>query len=614
MERKQPDAEHRKKRRRRALVYRPSPDNLPGERPDLRGNESPTSSPGTGGLRMDRHPFCLISSPLERQHRKVLAVELEDISQELGILHSRSDGYEEPPAGAHSLVSSSCLEPRCLSGYRASEMRIRVPEDNVAGSDSSPSATLTPHSCHAPLPDFCRHSSRDVPPSPPKTSRWSLAPLLNSVRSKLESFADIFLTPIKNRRNAETKEKPSSSEQDDRRGQRPHGVEGDLERSHEVGGIQSSDIQANGLWEHCAASADCPPCEQGSLITARFTPSPGDSLHLQPRKDGKALGEKTSRGPFTTPPSRTDLKFRLSPVLCRSPLQRCFSCPSLPLSPALMAPSSAPAGLSVLGGSGELVLHPCTPHGTRRPHRRRHSVGTLEERSGEMPPSILSLSCLRKERHPFLLCHSLSAEFCRQQDQFGKRHALASTLFDSLSSRSPGVITTSFRQQIPQSPCEPESVGDSASKQESRISADVRKVSDFQIRKRPTRQEGNLTPLGLPKRARLQKEEFSLEEIYTNKNYRTPTEKRAFETIFEEPVLRGGSLVLTSQRPLKRIIVFQDCSVRHRKRRKKRKGCARSQSRKTGCAEKELELEHLLEDKLAQLEAALHEQEDIQVS
>lgn len=35
-----------------------------------------------------------------------------------------------------------------------------------------------------------------------------------------------------------------------------------------------------------------------------------------------------------------------------------------------------------------------------------------------------------------------------------------------------------------------------------------------------------VAPQFLPSGGRLNKKEFSLEEIYTNKNYRTPTEKR----------------------------------------------------------------------------------------
>ena len=47
--------------------------------------------------------------------------------------------------------------------------------------------------------------------------------------------------------------------------------------------------------------------------------------------------------------------------------------------------------------------------------------------------------------------------------------------------------------------------------------------------------------MGIPKPNRLKKAEFSLEEIYTNKNYATPKPK-AWSTIYEEPKVdkKGG--------------------------------------------------------------------------
>lgn len=135
-------------------------------------------------------------------------------------------------------------------------------------------------------------------------------------------------------------------------------------------------------------------------------------------------------------------------------------------------------------------------------------------------------------------------------------------------------------------------------------------MSKIQIRKRVARQEGNLTPMGLPKRLRLQKDNFSLEEIYTNKNYHTPTEKRKFETIFEEPVMKGGALLLTSQRPLRRIIVFKDGSAQPRRRKKKGRGGARTRRCPAGKGDVNFEL--LLKNKLEQLEAELQNEEDME--
>nr|XP_046173673.1 uncharacterized protein wu:fi75a02 isoform X3 [Oncorhynchus gorbuscha] len=53
-----------------------------------------------------------------------------------------------------------------------------------------------------------------------------------------------------------------------------------------------------------------------------------------------------------------------------------------------------------------------------------------------------------------------------------------------------------------------------------------KRVSQIRIRKTVPKPDNNLTPMGLPKPKRLKKKEFSLEEIYTNKNYRSPTPNR----------------------------------------------------------------------------------------
>ncbi|KAM6965933.1 uncharacterized protein prr14 [Tautogolabrus adspersus] len=82
------------------------------------------------------------------------------------------------------------------------------------------------------------------------------------------------------------------------------------------------------------------------------------------------------------------------------------------------------------------------------------------------------------------------------------------------------------------------------------------KVSSIRIRKTLPKPQNNLTPMGLPKPIRLKKKEFSLEEIYTNKNFSKPPESR-LETIFEVPLnRRNGSESLFGQRRLKRFLEF----------------------------------------------------------
>ncbi|XP_056144307.1 uncharacterized protein prr14 [Lampris incognitus] len=87
------------------------------------------------------------------------------------------------------------------------------------------------------------------------------------------------------------------------------------------------------------------------------------------------------------------------------------------------------------------------------------------------------------------------------------------------------------------------------------------KVSSIRIRKTLPKPQNNLTPMGLPKPIRLKKKEFSLEEIYTNKNFTKPPESR-LETIFEMPLSRrNGSQSLFGQKRVKRLVEFPDVSV-----------------------------------------------------
>ncbi|XP_041858105.1 uncharacterized protein prr14 [Melanotaenia boesemani] len=82
------------------------------------------------------------------------------------------------------------------------------------------------------------------------------------------------------------------------------------------------------------------------------------------------------------------------------------------------------------------------------------------------------------------------------------------------------------------------------------------KVSSIRIRKTLPKPQTNLTPMGLPKPIRLKKKEFSLEEIYTNKNFCKPPESR-LETIFEVPFnRRNGSESWFGQKRVKRFLEF----------------------------------------------------------
>ncbi|KAK7880985.1 hypothetical protein WMY93_032380 [Mugilogobius chulae] len=95
----------------------------------------------------------------------------------------------------------------------------------------------------------------------------------------------------------------------------------------------------------------------------------------------------------------------------------------------------------------------------------------------------------------------------------------------------------------------------------------VKRVSQIRIR-RASPKETNLTPLGLPKVKRLKKKEFSLEEIYTNKNYRSPSaNSSSLETIFEEPREKDGALLLIGQQRRRRLLHFPDFTQPRKRKR-----------------------------------------------
>ncbi|XP_060048724.1 protein PRR14L isoform X3 [Erinaceus europaeus] len=137
-----------------------------------------------------------------------------------------------------------------------------------------------------------------------------------------------------------------------------------------------------------------------------------------------------------------------------------------------------------------------------------------------------------------------------------------------------------------------------------------KKVSQIRIRKSIPKPDPNLTPMGLPRPKRLKKKEFSLEEIYTNKNYKSPPASRCLETIFEEPKERNGALISVSQQKRKRVLEFQDFTVPRKRRARGRVTAAGSFTRAQKAALQSQELDGLLIQKLMDLEAFLAKEEE----
>ncbi|KFV98548.1 Protein PRR14L, partial [Eurypyga helias] len=130
-----------------------------------------------------------------------------------------------------------------------------------------------------------------------------------------------------------------------------------------------------------------------------------------------------------------------------------------------------------------------------------------------------------------------------------------------------------------------------------------KKVSQIRIRKTVPKPDPNLTPMGLPKPKRLKKKEFSLEEIYTNKNYKSPPPARSLETIFEEPKEKNGRLISVSQQKRKRILEFQDFTLPRKRKTRSKIKVVGSFTRAKTAALQSTELDALLSQKLMDLEA-----------
>ncbi|XP_044131416.1 protein PRR14L isoform X2 [Bufo gargarizans] len=134
------------------------------------------------------------------------------------------------------------------------------------------------------------------------------------------------------------------------------------------------------------------------------------------------------------------------------------------------------------------------------------------------------------------------------------------------------------------------------------------RVSQIRIRKTIPKPDPNLTPMGLPKPKRVNKKEFSLEDIYTNKNYKSPPPAR-LETIFEEPKEKNGVLISVSQQKRKRILEFRDCTVPRIKRPKGKVKVMASCKRGRKAAMEGVQLDALLIQKLMDLDSCLMEEE-----
>ncbi|XP_045141346.1 proline-rich protein 14 [Echinops telfairi] len=453
---------------------------------DIAGSRPPTEVPKLQGFDPETSNF----TPAQRDEPMPMAPQPTPLPKDL------------EPSFQPSALPVGCSESP--SAVPDPDLESSVPDPDLESSVSDPDLESS-----GPDPDL---ESTSAPPMStllrPRLSPWGLAPLFRSVRSKLESFADIFLTPNKVPRPP------------------PPAPPMKLELK-----IAISEAEQSGAPDTTTCVSPRPPIHQW-------------------------------RGQDHSPPA----------LLPKSSLGRSHSCPDL--------------GPPVPGACPWL---PVTPH-LSRPRPRRHTVG-----GGEMAHAALlpppPRPCLRKEVFPL--------------GGMGTSPPLTASCSSTTSA-------SSFSEPADARLGSPQRKEPRASKDQVHSDPKTKtmgKVSRFRIRRTPARPQPNLTPMGLPRPVRLNKTEFSLEEIYTNKNYQSPTTRRTFETIFEEPRERNGTLIFTSSRKLRRAVVFRDSSLPRSRRpyRGVRAAAGRTLSPSPAPSQ---DVGPLLQQRLEELDALLLEEEE----
>ncbi|XP_054615926.1 uncharacterized protein prr14 isoform X2 [Dunckerocampus dactyliophorus] len=353
---------------------------------------------------------------------------------------------------------------------------------------------------------------------------------------------------------------------------------------------------------HNAASCDAQEADDPD--TSRSRTSARRVNRKQPRADHQWRRSRVIRADRTNSATTEDLPTRASVSGNPGQLLRSYSCPEIP-SLFSVTHSSLPGLHQHLPVHASVLAHALK--GARR--ARRHTVCSMEVER-EIAPL-----CLRKEVYPSrrsfpydsLVPHSpppslsptsyltaLASCFLSSPLAFlsGRGEAYGASPFpvissQTLSSPSPSLMSPTCgaldantsgnllesdgghqREEEEDTSSSSHEFDDTALREEKSLSdselkvvqkhAERGKVSSIRIRKALPKPQNNLTPMGLPKPVRLKKKQFSLEEIYTNKNFSKPPESR-LETIFEvPPSRRNGSESCFSQRRFKRFLEFQE--------------------------------------------------------
>uniref|UniRef100_A0A8D0H5W3 Proline rich 14 n=1 Tax=Sphenodon punctatus TaxID=8508 RepID=A0A8D0H5W3_SPHPU len=531
--------------RRRVIVYKPSPED---------SSENGSCSSCWGPLETSPH-LCQESTRLHCKRQRLQQEGGKPRLREPGPAHScrrdppmslLEEGQPQAPAASfEDCVPCAVPNPGlgrkdlALSPNSKQTDQLTAPlQSTTSLPDPTPSSSSQWE--HCPQADLSPESP--VPPPPrPSFRHWRIAPVLQTMKSKLEAFADIFLSPAK---PPEMQPPPAPLREESR--------ELETARPH-----QRMNIEVK------IAISEPRPCKRS----------------CEEEAEGGTSSIVTGR-----PPIR---QWRLSQSSPAPRLGRSYSCPNiswtLPWRTSPPAPSLSAAAVAQ--------------------RRRRHTVCSMEvarELGGRLAPP-----CLRKEVYPLaalparlLLTPIVQVSRC---DESSSPSPMPSSCLDPHPTSPRNTLQTAEagkRTRGSQLGTDSSELLDAEMKtlQCSRDST-AGKVSRFRIRKTPAKQQAHLTPMGLPRPVRLNKKTFSLEEIYTNKNYQTPTDNRSLETIFEEPAERNGTLVLIGHRKLKRFLRFQDDGLPRKQRRGR--GC-RGRGRRA--PPQRPEMEEMLQQRMAELD------------
>ncbi|KAJ3604963.1 hypothetical protein NHX12_027014 [Muraenolepis orangiensis] len=122
--------------------------------------------------------------------------------------------------------------------------------------------------------------------------------------------------------------------------------------------------------------------------------------------------------------------------------------------------------------------------------------------------------------------------YLEDDHSYGKRSEPLSCSVRSLSKCSrqqlkrPGAHSLSLAKNQTNTLAASQSLASATRECQRKTGGEVKRVSEIRIRKSMPKRDAELTPMGLPRPKRLKKKEFSLEEIYTNQNYRSPSNNR----------------------------------------------------------------------------------------